>query len=287
VIGGVLGAIIGLLIAVGREAVDRRVRAPETIAAELELPILTQVSAASLGYVAHIGSRGDPHGMDAFRILRTNLSSLAAGRELHAIAVTSAVPEEGKTTVAASLACASGAAGKRTLLVECDLRRPTLGALLGIPDAPGLSDYLTENATPQEILQIVPVTDGPSTNGSAGGVGARKIVCITAGTPVAHPTELLAAPRFAEFIGAVRDSYDLVVLDTCPLLPVADTLEMLPLVDGIVLCVRSHRTPRELARAGKNAIDRFPQLPAGLVITGITKRDRKEYGYSGYSGYYD
>lgn len=292
VVGGIFGLMVALVAAFARSSLDRRLRDPRDIGEELEIPVLGNVSAATLGHVAHVGAKvGDDHReMEAFRILSANISLLEDERPLTVLAVTSALPDEGKTTVASSLACASGAIGRRTLLVECDLRRPTLAGRLGIEAAPGLSDYLMGTAQPEEILQTVAVVDR-SVNGSApppaaeADVSHRRIVCVTAGSPVAHPTELLATNRFSEFLEEVRSVYDIVVIDTCPLLPVADTLQLLPQVDGVIFCVRSAQTTRDQARGGKAIIDRLDDLPTGLVVTGLKKRDETEYGYYGGYGY--
>jgi succinoglycan biosynthesis transport protein ExoP len=176
-------------------------------------------------------------------------------------------------------------AGKRTLLVECDLRRPDLAERFGLAPAPGLTDYLARHADPQEILQMVELAHPVAGNGSSGSVaeeGAGTLVCITAGTPSPHPAELLGSDRFRHFLAQVSEAYDMVVLDTSPLLSVADTRELLPNVDGVVLCIRSSQTTREQALAVKAALEHYPHRPTGLVVTGLRPRDGASYGYYSY-----
>ena len=193
--------------------------------------------------------------------------------------VTSPLPGEGKSTVAMSLAWAAAIAGKMTLLVECDLRRSVLAERLGIRPTPGLTDAMRGTAEPRDVLQPVDIgVAGAPAGGTA--AGSSRFVCITAGTPVPDPAEILASARFAEFLGEVRGAYDLVILDTSPLLSVVDTRELLQLVDGAVVCARSYQTTRDQARATREALDSASIRFAHLVVTGLKLRD------DDYSGYY-
>jgi capsular exopolysaccharide synthesis family protein len=196
------------------------------------------------------------------------------------VLVTSSGPQEGKSTVAAGLAVATAEAGKRTLLVECDLRQPVLADRLGIKAAPGLTDYLTGNAQPHEILQPVGVAQPLNGTGplQASESLASNLVCISSGSRVARPAEQLGSKRFHDFITEVSAVYDTVILDTAPLLSVADTLAIVPAASLLLVCVRLERTKRDQAGAARAALDRLPARPVGIVIT-----DARHQG----DGYYD
>jgi non-specific protein-tyrosine kinase len=230
--------------------------------------------------IAAVTKDGHIDDVEAFRILRRNLETLGNDSPPRSILVTSATAEEGKTTVASSLAFAIASAGKRTLLVDCDLRQSTLASRLGIKAAPGMSEFLTGAATPQEI--IVPIRFGGISGPDSVSTdrGSFSLVAIPAGTPNSHSAELLGSSAFREFLRQVLETYDVVVFDSSPLLPVADTLEMLPHVDAVVVCARESKTTRGEAHAVKETLGRFPSTSAGIVITGVRPRHSEYAVYS-------
>lgn len=294
VLNTILGLFIGLLLAFVlafvRDALDHRMRDLDDIQDQLQLPMLGAVRREALGLAAYVHNGRAPmseQDVESFRILRTNLRFLSAEQAPSVIVVTSAVAEEGKSTVAASLALATAASGEKTMLVECDLRRPSLAARLGLAAGPGLSDYLAGTAGPQEVMQWVDATEMPiSPNGNGAGPGAegsstsgQRLACLTAGDHRMLPAEMLASARFSTFLSNVAEVFDVVIIDTPPLLSVADTIEILPRADGILLCVRADRTTRDQAVAAKAALDRLPARPTGLVVTGLTHENEGYYGY--------
>ncbi|MGI8557696.1 MAG: AAA family ATPase [Solirubrobacteraceae bacterium] len=293
ILGALLGLLLGLLAVFARDSFDRRIRSVGEAEAILELPLLGHIRKETMGLNPnpqgeHSVSNAD---WELFRILRRNLDFLEEGAPPKTVAVTSAIPEEGKTTVASFLAFTSAAAGKRTLLIECDLRRPVLAARLGLASEPGVTDYVAGTAEPGSILRTIPFGDaasdtkaGPDVDIESTQQFSHHLVCITAGSRTAHPVEVLRSERFRSMLTEIESAYDLVVLDTPPLLSVVDVLELLPLVESVVLCVRALSTSRAQALAGKAAIERLPRRPIGLVVTGTRRRDETEYGYYGYYG---
>lgn len=294
-LAGLVGLALALLAAFLRDSLDRRIRGIRHAHEELGLPVLGRVGTTALGK-AGVGGNGRvpplPADTEAFQMLRTNLAFFDKDRPVRTVLVTSGLPEEGKTTVAASLASAAAATGQSTLLVDADLRRPMVAQRLGVARTPGLSEYLAGTATPQEILQVheLPARGAPGApvarprsgeNGAPSGL-QRALVCIAAGQPPPRPAELLASARAHQFLQRVGKVYDLVVIDTSPLLSSADPLELIPHVDAVMLCVRVSRSTRDEAKAVLDALARLPERPTGVVVTGLRAGD-EEYGYYGYA----
>ena len=294
-LGGLAGLLLGIVLAFGRNAFDRRLRDSSQIKETLGLPVVGMVRIEALGNAAYVPNGRGPmtdQDVESFRVLRTNLEFLDVDNPIRSIAVTSALPDEGKSTVAASLAAANAAAGKRTLLVECDLRRPTLPQRLAVKRSPGLSDYLAGQASAAEILQIVTLSEAgvlPKGRDAAGppdeAPAAGKLVVIAAGSQSIRPAELLGSQRFRAFLEQVVAAYDVVVVDTPPLLSVSDTLKIVPLVDGVLLCVRADQTTRDEARAVKDALAHLPERTTGIVVTGLKPGREQDYGYYSHAYY--
>ena len=268
-----LGLMLGVALAFLRESLDKRATDGHDVQKRLGLPLVGYVRKDSLG-MAGLSQNGrgrvsEPD-LEAFRILRKNVDFLGNDQDLKVVAVTSPLPEEGKSTVASWYAYASALVGKRTILVECDFRRPVIASRLDFESAPGLSDYLAGEAAPKEVLRTIEVK----------GRGAEDLPVIPTGGTVLQPTEMLASERFREFLNQLRRVYELIVIDCAPLLPVGDTLEVLPLADKVLLCVRLRQTTLDQAAAARQVMEHLPEKPTGLVITGLTKgSDDDYYGY--------
>ena len=266
-LGALVGLAFGLLAAFLRDSLDSRLRSTDEVQAELRLPVVGRVPDDALGHAGFANGSVEnadvESHLEAFRMLRTNLEFLQAGSPMKTVMVTSGLPEEGKSTVALALAGAAAVAGKRTLLVECDLRRPCLADRLGIDDEPGLTDYLMGDARPSDILQVVKLGAASGGNGASGSDdGVSSMVCITAGSTPELPAEMLGSDKFSSFLTKVSRAYDIVVLDTSPILSVVDALELAPQVDGLLVCVRLSKTTREEAKAAREAL---AQLPAEML----------------------
>jgi Mrp family chromosome partitioning ATPase len=287
-----LGLIIGILAAFLRDSLDRRLTDAHEIQHQLELPTVGFVGSEALGGIgiSQNGAGPEETGLEQFRILRSNVDFLAPDRAMRTIAITSPVAEEGKSTVAAGLATATALAGKRVLLVECDLRRPTLAERFKLQSKPGLTDWLGERVEARAVVQAAQIKpkahaeDDVAVAPSGAGGGAGALTVVVAGSWSPQPAELLALPRFKDFLDQVVTVYDLVVLDCAPILPVGDTLQVLPLADAALVCIRVDQTTRDQALAAKAAVEHLPSRPVGVVVTGVRPGgDGYYYGYYSYS----
>jgi capsular exopolysaccharide synthesis family protein len=199
---------------------------------------------------------------EQFRTLRARLDALGAERPVRTIAVTSAMPNEGKTTAALNLALVSAMSlGRRVLLVDCDLRRPKIHAALGLRAEAGLAEVLTGDATFERARTKLD--------------GTQLDVLAVRATPP-NPSELLASDRMRALVEELARSYDQVIFDTPPTLALPDATTVSELTDGIVFVIRANETPREDVAAALDVLDRRRVL--GLVLNGV-ESDSERYGY--------
>ena len=271
-LGGLIGLILGIVLAYGRDRLDDRIRDETRLKALLgEVPVLGRIPLDARKQPARPVALVEPRSpsSEAFRALNTNLRFLAAARsqgragELGEIlVVTSALTSEGKTTVAGNLAVTAARTGLRVLLVDADLRKPAISSLFGVEAPRGLSHLLAG-----QKLKVRVDTAEPN------------LRIIGAGTVPPNPAELLASPRAATMWQQLRQQADLVIVDTPPVLNVADALEITHHADWVLLTVR-YRQSREHQLLG--ALERLHRVGSpitGVVWSGITGDEQSYYGY--------
>jgi capsular exopolysaccharide synthesis family protein len=195
---------------------------------------------------------------EAVRVLRSTLLVAVDDLPHPVVLVTSAAPGEGKTSTSVALARSLALAGSRTVLVDLDLRRPGAHALLGVPGTPGCAEVLQGSRSLDECLQLLTV---PGSTPSA-----EPLSFLPAGAPVANPTELLGSEALATLLARLADTADIVLLDTPPVLPVADTLVIGRRASGAVMVVEAHRTPADTVRQAKAALTRNRTRLLGVVL---------------------
>lgn len=282
-----LSLIVGAIAAYGLDRLDPRLRRVDDVRHLYGALVL-----ASLAPTKELSSRRrkrpPPVGLsETFRMLRSAVDLSRADGATQVLLVTSGVPGEGKSTVARYLATSALEVGRRVALIEADLRRPSLASQLGVAPEPGLSDVLAGRVELDDALQSARVElpgleqlAGAAANGA--GPGAATLSVLTSGSRSPNPATLLAQPRLAEILARVGGGHDTILVDSAPLLPVADTLHLVPLVDGILLVSRLGYATAESAARVTELLGRYPGVP----LLGIVANDVKAaeaYGYAGYA----
>jgi len=277
-LGLVLGTMLGVGVAFLLDYLDRTIKDEDDVQEKLGLSILGTVPKIAMnegdGKPASLITSLEPLSPagEAFLALRTNLLYIVTNKKHRTVLVTSCLPDEGKSTVAANLAATLAQTGAKTLLVDCDLRRPSLHNILGQTDVPGLSDLLVGEA--QQALAVRHVA-------------ALNLDFLPDGTEPPNPTQLLNSDKMRDFLTNTHDHYDYVVLDVPPLLPVADALILASQVDINILVVESCRIPERLALRAVRSLHAHGATPAGVVLNDKTGKGSKYYGaYSYYEGKY-
>jgi capsular exopolysaccharide synthesis family protein len=206
---------------------------------------------------------------EQYRALRHVIEQKHRAENMSVIAISSPGVGDGKTTTAINLAGAlAQAQDARVLLLEADLRRPSIGSMLGLgdPSAAGLVHAILDpGLSLTDVVQALPTFN---------------LSAVVAGQTPPSPYEILKSPRFAELLDEARRDYDFVIIDTAPLVPVQDYRVIARLVDGMVLVVAAHRTPRPMLEAAFGILD--PTRMIGLVFNGYDHLlAGRNMGYSG------
>ncbi|GFN23701.1 CpsD/CapB family tyrosine-protein kinase [Thermanaeromonas sp. C210] len=205
---------------------------------------------------------------EAFRTLRTNIKYASVDRPLKSILFTSPAPSEGKSTVTANFALTLAQAGYKVLLVDCDMRKPVQHKIFSLKNHRGLTNILVEGKAVKELVNVVE---------------PEGLELLTTGPIPPNPAELLGSARMASLLGELGQSYDMVILDTPPVIAVTDAVLLAPQVSGVVLVLKAGTTLVEMAREAKEQLERVNARILGVVLNGIK---RKGSGYYHYYYYY-
>jgi len=269
-----LGAVIGLLLGIGlavlRDRLDNTVKDRREVVEATQAAVVGAVPFDSDRPKHPLVSFGEGHSSsaEAYRQVRTNLQFLDVDNPPRAVVVTSAVPNEGKTTTALNFAFALGEAGHRVALVEADLRRPRLARYLQLVENVGMTNVLSGAAELDDVLQ-------PTAN--------PAVKLLAAGPHPPNPSELLGSSRLKMLLATLRGRFDYIVFDAPPLLPVTDAAVLTAHADGAILVARHGHTERDkLARAAEN----LRSVDGRVLGTILNMVPVKSSGYD-YAYYYE
>jgi polysaccharide biosynthesis transport protein len=275
-LGLVAGLVLGLGGALLRDNLDDALITQEAAEQTAGVPVLAVVPLVpswkrrDRPLVISIANPASP-AAEAYRSLRTSLQFAGQERELRTILVTSPASEEGKTTTLANLGAVFAQAGNRVVMVSCDLRRPRIGKFLGMQESAGLTTVLLGQHTLEEVVMSVH--------------GDSRLSVLGSGPLPPNPAELLNGQRAHEVFARLADHFDIVLIDSPPVLPVTDAVVLSRQVDATLLVVAAGQTRRgELQRAAEK-LEQVDAPVIGMVLNEVTRLGSTGYGYQ--YGYYD
>lgn len=271
-LGGLFGFVLGGVLALLWAQADRRVRQLSELQDLSGLPVLGTIprSRALRGTDALTLPAADA---EAFRVVQANTRFFNPGLVIRSVIVTSAAPGEGKTTLAWNLAVAAASGGLRVLLIEADLRKPSLVERYGLKDNGGLNELLSKSYCEiSDVVQHVPIiSDG---NGHGPKIGMQVL---TAGHNPTNPSGLIASTRMRAIINRAEAEHDLVVLDTPPVPVVSDAIPLLREVGGVIVVSYLGRSTRDGVGALLTQLRHLDVRVLGVVANGARRGDMYPY----------
>ncbi len=285
-LGAFLGAFVGMAIGYLVEISDKTFRKPEDILREFGIPIVGHIPLTNAGDISKRKSLDSQFDLmavavhaprsriaEAFRCVRTAVCFSALGGSHRVIQVTSPAAGDGKSTLALNLAVTMAMSGKKTILIDCDMRRPRVHRLTGAANESGVSDVLQGVAELTDCVQSTEV---------------ENFFVLTCGKIPKNPAELLMRPEFGQLLHVLREKFEYVIVDTPPVMVVSDPCAVAAQVDGLIVAMRLSRHTRELGRRTLEQLRDVGAVISGLVINGVSEGDYYGYGtyrYTDYKGY--
>jgi len=310
-VGAVLGLSLGLVLAFVRETLDTSIGTIEDVEAYLGVPVL--------GVVPHIDSREtvqrilerrpalaqiDPEALlshsllithfdpkspvaEAYRTLRTNIQFARMERSGKVLVVSSPTLQEGKTTTIVNLALTMAQSGQKTLLIGANMRRPSIHRFFGIEREPGLSNILVGSAQWRDCIRTVAdiLMGRFEMEDIMAAPGLDNLHIIEAGPVPANPSELLSTPAMSGFLHSVRDVYDVILVDTPPILPVTDSAIVASQADGVVLVYQAGKVGRLVLKRAKVHVENVGGKVWGVVLNDV-KTEIAGYAYTQFYTHY-
>jgi capsular exopolysaccharide synthesis family protein len=266
----VLALLAWVLSAFALDALDRTLKSPEDVERHLGLPLLGRLPRTTGGSAEAVDLSVHSHPRsplaESCRALRTNLLFAGAERPLKTVLLTSSVAREGKTLCCISLGITLAQGGARTLLIDCDLRRPRLGRAFGLSDENGLTSVLALDVDAGDAVRETAVPN---------------LWLLPSGPTPPNPAELLAGESFRKLLASLGSEYDRVLIDSPPAIPVTDPAVLSTVVDGVLLVVRNKQAHRDLSRrAAQHILDVGGNL-LGVVLNAVEPDEKRYRAYYG------
>jgi succinoglycan biosynthesis transport protein ExoP len=268
-----LGALLGLLLGVGlafvRHSVDTKVRDEKDLAALSTSPLLGKLPLDKSASGSLVSVDADPHGSHAesVRRLRTNLMFVDVTTGGHSFVVTSAMPGEGKTTTCINLGMALADAGSKVLVIDADLRNPSIARTMGLEGVVGLTTILLGRATPEDVTQRWRDT---------------SLHVLAAGEIPPNPSELLGSEPMEALFTKLSHDYDLILVDSPPVVPVIDAVLIQRLTGGLLMVVSADRTKKRDLSSAIRSLATVDVKISGFALNKIATKATEKYRY----GYY-
>lgn len=266
-LGLVLGTFLANLSVILLEMQDRSIQSLAEIKRKFAFQTIGITPLEPLSSQGKIVTREEPDSFssEVYRMIQANLKFLTSDKPPKVILITSSVPEEGKSTVAANLATAIAQLGRNVLLIDGDLRRSSQHILWGVDNNKGLKDIVADNASPISVIKRP----------------MAKLSLLTSGLVSSNPLAVLDSPVLSDFVGRSRREYDLILIDAPPLPVTADVLTLSKLVDGIVFVTRPGIIEQESAELAQETLASTKQKVLGMVVNGVKPNDFDRYSYHG------
>lgn len=268
-LGALVGLGVGVLLAIVRSLAWHTIRTPEDIAEISSAPVVGEVVDTKRDVTLPRSILVDPLGIEAesLRSLAANLSFLKVGEKLRSIVVTSASPGESKSSIVTALGVTLAESSKRVLLVDADLRHPSLASLTQLEGSVGLTNVLIGDVPLSAAVQPWAI---------------RGLDVLTAGSVPPNPGQLLASEAMRAFLAGAQSEYDVIIVDSAPVLSVSDATWLGHMTDGAFVVTRYERTTSRALRRVTEAMAAATVPVLGLVITRMPRRVRTRYGNTKY-----
>jgi len=251
VLGVVSGVVLGLALALLVDNLDTRLHTSDEIEELAKMPIIGKIPSSK--DELHVASLNNGHypQLEAFRRLRTNILTISESAESQVVLLTSAQRGEGKSTISANLAVTLAQSGRKVILIDCDMRLPTVHKVFDLPNKRGLTSVLTEEV---ELDDAVLYSTFP------------RLHILTSGPLPPNPTELLGSPQMADLVARMKKEFDFVLLDTPALLSVADAAVLAPIADSIIWVISRAQTRRDDIETVRRQLDNVRARSVEVVI---------------------